>query len=69
VEYGLVSSLARPIGNITGVTSLTAEVNAKRLDLLHELVPTASLIALIANPLVASPQQGGARQMVVSPPP
>jgi putative tryptophan/tyrosine transport system substrate-binding protein len=39
VEYGLVKSLARPSGNITGVTNLTAEVNAKRLDLLHELVP------------------------------
>jgi putative tryptophan/tyrosine transport system substrate-binding protein len=51
VEYGLVSSLARPGGNITGVTVLTAEVNAKRLDLLHELVPMASTIALIANPL------------------
>jgi putative tryptophan/tyrosine transport system substrate-binding protein len=51
VEYGLVRSLARPGGNITGVTVLTAEVNAKRLDLLHELVPAASSIALIANPL------------------
>ena len=51
VEYGLVRSLARPGGNITGVTGLVAEVNAKRLDLLHELVPNASLIALIANPL------------------
>ena len=51
VEYGLVGSLARPGGNITGVTGLVAEVNAKRLDLLHELVPNASLIALIANPL------------------
>jgi putative tryptophan/tyrosine transport system substrate-binding protein len=51
VESGLVRSLARPGGNITGVTALTAEVNAKRLDLLHELAPTASTIALIANPL------------------
>jgi putative tryptophan/tyrosine transport system substrate-binding protein len=51
VEYGLVRSLARPGGNVTGVTALVAEVNAKRLDLLHELVPTASSIALIANPV------------------
>ena len=51
VEYGLVGSLARPGGNITGVTGLVAEVNAKRLDLLHELAHNASLIALIANPL------------------
>jgi putative tryptophan/tyrosine transport system substrate-binding protein len=50
VENGLVRSLARPGGNVTGFTVLVAEVNAKRLDLLHELVPTTSSIALIANP-------------------
>jgi len=50
VEYGLVASLARPGGNMTGTTNLTAEVNAKRLDLLHYLMPSASLIALIAHP-------------------
>jgi putative tryptophan/tyrosine transport system substrate-binding protein len=50
VAAGYVASLARPGGNLTGVTSLTAEVGPKRLELLHELVPTASRIALLANP-------------------
>jgi putative tryptophan/tyrosine transport system substrate-binding protein len=50
VEIGLVSSLARPGGNITGVTSLNAEVLPKRLELLHELVPSASVVGLLVNP-------------------
>jgi putative ABC transport system substrate-binding protein len=50
VQLGLVSSLARPGGNLTGVTSLTAEVGPKRVELLHELVPTATSIALLVNP-------------------
>jgi putative tryptophan/tyrosine transport system substrate-binding protein len=50
VEVGLVDSLSRPAGNITGVTSLGAEVGPKRLELMHQLVPTASLIALLINP-------------------
>jgi putative ABC transport system substrate-binding protein len=53
VEFGLVGSLAQPAGNLTGVTSLSAEVIAKRLELLHELVPAATTIALLVNP--ASP--------------
>jgi putative ABC transport system substrate-binding protein len=55
VRLGLVAGLSRPGGNITGVTSLNVEVVPKLLDLLHELVPTASLIALLVNP--ASPTQ------------
>jgi putative ABC transport system substrate-binding protein len=50
VALGLVTSLARPGGNITGVTSLNAEVGPKRLELLHELVPTATIVGLLVNP-------------------
>ena len=50
VAAGLVASLARPGGNLTGVTSLTAEVGPKRVELLHEVVPTATSIALLVNP-------------------
>jgi putative tryptophan/tyrosine transport system substrate-binding protein len=50
VAAGLVASLARPGGNLTGVTTLSAEIVAKRLELLHELIPTISGIALLINP-------------------
>jgi putative ABC transport system substrate-binding protein len=50
VELGLVTSLKRPSGNLTGVTSLNTEIGPKRLELLHELVPTASIVALLVNP-------------------
>jgi len=50
VEIGLVASLARPGGNVTGITVLSGEVTQKRLALLHELVPTTAVIAYLVNP-------------------
>jgi ABC-type uncharacterized transport system substrate-binding protein len=50
VALGLVTSLSRPGGNVTGVTSLTVEVGAKRLEVLNQVVPTATVIALLLNP-------------------
>jgi len=50
VQLGLVARLNRPGGNITGVTSLTAEVAAKRVEVAHDLVPTATVIGLLVNP-------------------
>jgi putative ABC transport system substrate-binding protein len=50
VALGLVDSLNRPGGNVTGVTSLNAEIGSKRFELLHEMVPAATIIALLVNP-------------------
>ena len=50
VEDGLVASLARPGGNLTGVTFMMTELMPKRLELLSELVPEAGMIALLVNP-------------------
>jgi ABC-type uncharacterized transport system substrate-binding protein len=50
LAFGLVASLNRPDGNLTGVSVLDVEIGAKRLELLHELIPTANIIALLVNP-------------------
>jgi putative ABC transport system substrate-binding protein len=50
VRLGLVSSLARPGGNVTGINFLAVEVAAKRLGLLREVVPTATRVAVLVNP-------------------
>ena len=49
VQIGLVANLSRPSGNVTGATQMTVEVGPKRLELAHELVPTASVVALMIN--------------------
>ena len=54
VEAGLVASLNRPGGNLTGVSNLNAELGPKRLELVHELLPNARLIALLLNPTNSS---------------
>jgi putative ABC transport system substrate-binding protein len=51
VGEGLVASLARPGGNLTGISSLTVELHPKRFELLSELVPQAGMIALLVNPI------------------
>ncbi len=50
VQIGLVPSLSRPAGNVTGVTSLNVQVGPKRLEFMHELLPAAKDIVLLVNP-------------------
>ena len=50
IAAGLVASLSRPAGNVTGVTSLNLEVGPKRLEFLHELLPSATIMAVLVNP-------------------
>jgi len=64
VKIGLVASLNRPGGNVTGVSQLNQEVEEKRLELLHELLPKASALALLVNPTdpaIAEPQMRAVR--------
>jgi putative ABC transport system substrate-binding protein len=69
VTAGLVASLNQPGGNVTGVSILNVDVVAKRLELLHELVPTAAVIALLVNPtnpVYTEPEIKEARDAAVS---
>ena len=50
VQYGLVASLSRPGGNVTGVSAMNVELTAKRLGLLHDLLPGAAHFAVLVNP-------------------
>jgi putative ABC transport system substrate-binding protein len=50
VQLGVVDSLSRPGGNITGVSSLSVDVSPKRLELMHELLPAAAKLTVVANP-------------------
>jgi putative ABC transport system substrate-binding protein len=61
VRFGLVASLNRPGSNLTGVTSLNVEVGPKQFELLHELAPTATSIALLTNPANAAQTESATR--------
>ena len=50
VQIGLVSDLSHPGGNVTGVSQINEALSAKRLELAHEVIPTATLIGLLVNP-------------------
>ena len=56
VRRGLVASLARPGGNLTGINFLSAEVAAKRLELMRELLPKAARVAVLVNPTGPTPE-------------
>jgi ABC-type uncharacterized transport system substrate-binding protein len=63
VRLGLVASLARPGGNVTGVSSLNVVVASKRLELLHELVPTANSFAALIDPTGAASGEMTTREL------
>jgi putative ABC transport system substrate-binding protein len=63
VRLGLVASLARPGGNATGINYLNREVDAKRLALLHELVPKAVRVAVLVNPSVRGEVETSLREV------
>jgi ABC-type uncharacterized transport system substrate-binding protein len=63
VRAGIVASLNRPGGNVTGVTALSFELGPKRLELLHELVPSAKLIAALVNPAAGENAESQTRDL------
>jgi putative ABC transport system substrate-binding protein len=66
VKLGLVTSLARPDGNLTGINFLSGELTAKRLELLRELVPTVKRVAVLVNPANTANAETTLRDMVTA---
>jgi putative ABC transport system substrate-binding protein len=64
VRLGLVANLNKPGGNVTGATNLFVEITPKRLELLHELLPTANVMALLINPTDRALAQSQAREVL-----
>jgi putative ABC transport system substrate-binding protein len=74
IAIGLVGSLNRPGGNLTGVTSLNVQVSPKRLEILRETIPRAASVAVLVNPTsphdrvpIARPAGGGRRPRAAAP--
>ena len=63
VQLGLVASLSRPSGNVTGVTQTNVEIAPKRLELLHELLPAARVVALLVDPSGSAVAETSTRDM------
>src|SRR5262245_51134836 len=66
VKLGLVASLARPGGNLTGVNFLSGEVVAKRLEFLRDLVPAATRVAVLVNPTNAADTETTVRDVAAA---
>jgi putative tryptophan/tyrosine transport system substrate-binding protein len=64
IQLGLVASLNRPGGNVTGVTSMVLEITPKRLELLHEFLPSVRVMALLVNPTDRALAQTQSREVL-----